>query len=144
MIFKDPDSGYGLYLDAALTVPLAGPLLCAQRSDSSTPPIEHRLYVGSPQGARVLKAASNPGADQIVAGVVDAASGSGHAAGEVKLALTQGGLAGAIGGASLNLGTAINSLAAGAISLWLQVDDVTGVVGLSTELSVQLNSTVAD
>jgi len=132
---------FKLYTDSALTTELTGNLIASQNADSSTPPIEFQLFIGSVTGTpSKLEADSDPGVDQITVSVVDANIGAGHEAPEVKLATTQGGLAAATGGASLDLGVIVNSGSGNGAEFWVQVDDVTGVLGTSTELSVDTNA----
>jgi hypothetical protein len=133
---------FQIYTDAALTTPLVGSLVITQNSDGSTPAVETQLFIGSTTVGRTLQASSDPGVDQIVLSVVDASPGSGHESAEIKLALTQGGLAGAVAGAALSVGTQILSEAPNVVSFFIQVDDATGVVGTATELSVSSNPLV--
>lgn len=130
---------FKIYTDAALTTEFTGTLSFTQNVDGSTGRQDVQLWLGSTSAGKTLQAQSNPGVDQIALSVVDSAPASGHPASEVKLALTQGGLAGATGGASLDLGTAIASGVGNAVTFWIGVTDSTGVVGTSTELSVQTN-----
>jgi len=133
---------FKIFSDAALTTEQVGNLVATQNADSSTPPIEFQLWFGSLGSAgadtadRKVQADSDPGVDAVELTVVDSAPGSGHEATEVKLALTQGGLAGAVAGDPLSLGVTVTSSIANATEFWVQVDDATGVVGTSTELSV--------
>ncbi|UZR28073.1 hypothetical protein [Methylococcus mesophilus] len=129
-------SSFKLYTDAALTTPLTGSLVATQNADGSTPAIQFTLYLGSTTASRMIQANANPGVDQIQATVVDAGAGSGHDVSEVKLAATQAGLASAVGGAALDLGTSVLSDAANAKPIWIEVNDATHVVGTATELSV--------
>ncbi|CAI8818298.1 hypothetical protein [Methylococcus capsulatus] len=127
---------FALYTDAALTQLLAGNLVATQNADGSTPPVVFTLYLGSPTANRKIQANANPGVDPIQATVVDANTGSGHSASEVKLAATQAGLAAAVGGSALDLGTEILSGAANAKPIWIEVNDATHAVGTATELAV--------
>lgn len=132
-------STFKLYTNAALTIEFTGSLTATQNVDGTTGRQDFQLWLGSVAVGKVLQAESNPGVDQIALSVVDALPGSGHPASEVKLASAQGGLAGAVGGTPLNLGTAINSGVGNAATFWIGITDSTGVVGTSTELSVQTN-----
>lgn len=133
-------STFQLFTDANLTIPFTGSLTAQQNVDGSTGRQDFSLYLGSNTAGKLLKAESNPGVDQIVLSVVDAAAGSGHPASDVKLALTQGGLATATGGASLNLGTTIQAGVVNALRIWVGMTDSTQVVGTSTELSLTTNN----
>lgn len=130
---------FAFYTDAALTIPLAGNIVAAQNADGSTPPIVTALYFGSTNATRRAQANSNPGVDNLSATIVDAAPGSGHAATEIKLASTQGGLAGATPGAALSLGTTVNGGTENAKPIWIEIDDATGTIGTATELSVKVD-----
>lgn len=130
---------FKLYTNAALTVEFVGPLTSTQNSDGSTGRQDFQFWLGSTVAGKTLQADSNPGVDQIALSVLDAAASTGHAATEIKLALTQAGLDSAVGGASLNLGTTITSLVANAKTFWVAWTDATGVVGTSTELSITTN-----
>lgn len=130
---------FAFFLDAGLTTAAAGNMVFQQNSDGSTGPVDKVVYLGSTASAKKVQAASNPGVDQISISVVDAAAGSGHPASEVKLATTQGGLGGATGGASLNVGTQLLSGVGNAQPVWVRVQDSTGTPGTSTELSIQCN-----
>lgn len=129
---------FKLYTDAGLTTPLVSNLVCAQKADGSSDPVDKVVYLGSTTANRKIEADSNPGVDQIVVSIVDAAPGSGHPATEVKLATTLLGLGSATGGDPLNLGTSILSGVENAVPIYIRVDDTTGVVGTSTELSIAI------
>lgn len=132
------------YTDANLTTPKVGALAVSEAFDGSTGPIDTVLYLGSTNSGRVLQAASNPGTDQVTVTVTDSASGSGQPAGIVKLATTQGGLAAATPGASLNLGATINGGVAGAKAIWVRIDITlpggNATLGTYTDLSLVTNN----
>lgn len=133
---------FKIFNDAALTTEQTGNLVATQNADSSTPPVEFQLWLGSLGSAggdttdRKVQADSDPGVDDIQITVEDLDPGNGHETTEVKLATTQGGLAGAVAGAPLVLAVTLTSGTANKQEFWVQVDDATGVVGTSTELSV--------
>lgn len=127
------------YSDAGLTTELAT-LARSANSDGSSGSIDAVVYLGSTASGKTFRADSNPGVDQIVLTPTDAAAGSGHPASEIKLALSAGGLAGATGGAALNLGTQILSGAANALAIYMRWTNTVSAVGLSTELSLALNT----
>ena len=97
---------FKLFTDAALTQPFVpgvdfiGPVISV--------PSDFVLYLGSQTSANKLEAASDPGIDDIIVSIVDAAPASDLEATDVKLATTNAGLAAAVGGDPLNLGTVIN------------------------------------
>ena len=128
------------YTDSGLTTPLSGPLTVTQAADGSTDPVDNVLYLGSTTASRKFQATSSPGVDQITISIADSASGTGHPASEVKLASTLIGLDSATGGAALSLGTEILSGVGNAKAIYIRVDDTTGVVGTSTELSLNTNN----
>lgn len=129
---------FGFFADAALTTPISAPLVFNQVAGASSPD-DKVVYYGGAAGHQV-KAKSDPGVDQITVSVVDASSGSGSPAADVKLALTSGGLAGATGGAALNLGTVINGGVANAVPVHIRVTDSTATPGLNTDLSLTTNA----
>jgi len=133
---------FKIYTDSALTTELVGNLIATQNADSSTPPIQFQLFIGSVTASRKIEANSNPGVDQISVSIVDAAVASGHEATEVKLATTQGGLAASTPAAPLDLGLIVNSGAGNGAEFWIEADDVTGVIGTSVELSVDTNALI--
>lgn len=133
---------FKLHTDAALTSALAGNLVATQNADGSTPPVEFQLWLGSLGSAgldtadRKLQADSDPGIDTIVISVLDASPGAGHEDTEIKLALTQAGLNTATPGAPLSVAANLVSGIVNAFEFWVAVDDATGQIGTSTELSV--------
>lgn len=133
---------FKLFSDAALTNEQVGNLVVTQAADGSTPPVTLTLYFGSLGSAglnttdRKLEADSNPGVDDVQFIVVDATPAAGHLPTEVKLALTEVGLATAIAGDPLVLGPTVLSGTANALSIWIEVDDATAVVGTEVDLSI--------
>lgn len=130
---------FKVYNDANLTSEFTGLLTANQNVDGSTGMQKFQKWIGSVASGKTLQAESNPGVAQIVLSIVDAAAGSGHPSTDISLALTSVGLDSATPGASLNLGTSILSGVANAKEIWIGMEDSTGVVGTSTELSVQTN-----
>lgn len=131
---------FKLYNDAALTSEFNGTLQTSHNVTGSTGRVDNKLYLGSVAVSKTLEADSNPGVDQITLTPSDAAVGSGHEVAEVKLALSQAGLTAATGGAALNLGASILSGVPNALEVWTGIEDVTAVVGVSTELSLTTNA----
>lgn len=130
---------FKVYNDANLTSEFTGSLTANQNVDGSTGMQKFQKWIGSTAVGKTLQAESNPGVAQIVLSIVDAAPGSGHPATDISLALSSPGLDSATPGASLNLGTSILSGVANAKGFWIGMEDSTGVVGTSTELTVQTN-----
>lgn len=64
-----------------------------------------------------------------------------HESTEIKLALSNSGLASAIAGASLAIGTVINGGVANAVPVHLRIDDATAIVGTASELGIVTVST---
>lgn len=126
---------FAFYSDANLTTP-SSTIAVAQNADGSSAPVQTVRYLGSTTAAKKLRNSINPGVTPISLQVVDAAAGSGHAASEVKLALTQAGLASATPGASLAIGTQILSGIANAVPIWVEVNDATHTAGFASELSI--------
>ena len=118
---------FQFYTDAALTAPLSGPLVFQGSADVGAAPIDHVLYFGSTAANTKAQANSAPGAAQIQVALTAADSGLGNAANaaDIKLALTQAGLAGAVGGAALNIGVTLNSGSANAVAVWIRDQDST-------------------
>jgi hypothetical protein len=130
---------FKFFSDAGLTTPLAAPLFVTQNSSSPTA-VDSVIYFGSATAGRIAQAASDPGVDELTVSIVDANSGTGSPATDVKLALSSGGLAGATGGAALDIGTEIESGTAGAVEIHVRILDSTHAVALNTDLSLAVNS----
>lgn len=130
------------FLDAALTAPILTPFNVQQADDGSTGPVDFNFFVGSVALAKKFQAESNPGIDQIVVSVDDANPASGQEPDAVKLALTAIGLDSAVAGDPLNVGLQILSEVGNALSLWVRVEDITGIVGTSLDLSLKTNTVV--
>lgn len=64
-----------------------------------------------------------------------------HESTEIKLALTNGGLAAATAGAALSIGTVVLGGSANAVPVHVRIDDATAVVGAASELSIRTNNT---
>lgn len=95
------------------------------------------FWVGDPEADMVLEADSDPGIDPIAVSIVDSAPGGGVEASHIKLALSEAGLASAVAGNPVNLGSSINSGAAGAVRVWAEWANSTG--GLpSTEITLSM------
>lgn len=125
--------------DAALTVPVDAlhPIASVQ-SSASPDPVQVQVYLAALDGV-TLEAESDPGVDPITISVVDADGGSGEPPTAIKLALTQAGLATAVAGDPLAVGVQLVGGLAGAVPIWVEIDDQTGVRGMYTDLSLQTN-----
>lgn len=128
-------STFAWYADAGLTVPLT-------RGDfvrGATPaPVNRIVYFGSPVAGKLLQHASDPGIEPLQVTVVDAASGSGVAVADVKLASTFAGLDSAVGGAALNLGTTLASGAGNAVPVFVRVGGSIATPGNYDDVSLQV------
>lgn len=129
---------FGFFSDAALTTPIVAPLQFKQR-DAAPVPEDKIVYFGSPTPNRVAMAESNPGSDLIVVSVDDTGVGTGSPSGDVKLALSAGGLDTAVGGAALNLPSSVLSGAANAVAVHIRLTDSTHSFGLHTDLRLLAN-----
>ena len=65
------------------------------------------FYVGTPNAANQIQAASEPGIDPIVVSITDATPGADVEVADIKLAESEGALGSAVAGASLSLGATI-------------------------------------
>lgn len=125
--------------DPALTTEITAPLTFSQSTPSPTPD-DKVVYFGSAASGKTVKAASDPGVDQIVVSISDSAVGSGSPASDVKLSLTYAGLATATAGAPLNLGAQVSSGSTNAKTVHMRVLDSSGVAGVNSDLSLATNA----
>lgn len=122
------------YSDAGLVSQIT--TLVAQQSTVRTYETK-RVYFGSIEAGKTLYADSNPGVDPIVISLVDAFPGSDLDATDVRLALSEAGLASATPGASLSLGTSLSSGVGNAVVLWVRFYASGEVPGVHTDLKLQ-------
>lgn len=134
------DPTLNIYLDAALTTQAVPPFVFQQFASGSGGPHQRQVFLGSTDTGALFEALSDPGVDQITLSITDASPGSGQEASSIKLAATLAGLASAVAGAALDLGTSISAGAAGAKEIWIEWDDTTGVVATDLNLSIGLNA----
>ena len=127
---------FWFYTDAGLVTRLSTAL---KASGAST---DFRIWFGSPStaGAYQVQADSDPGVDQITVSITDTTPGSGHEDTAVKLALTEGGLATAVAGDPLDIGTAVESGSANAVEVWVRVADAIGSLTTDTTLGLTTNT----
>lgn len=131
---------FDFFTDTGLTSPAATPLLISHNTDFSDNPQDFQFFLGSATAGLKIQATSNPGIDNIVISAADTSPASGHETTEIKLATTQGGLTAATPGASLTVGTTVNSGAASDFEFWMRVTNAVAVVGTSSELSITTNN----
>ncbi len=122
---------FNWWADAGMTVPLTR--LDFARTTAAAA-VDAVAYFGNPTAGTKLQRASDPGIDPLQVEVSDAASGSGVETANVKLASSAAGLASAVAGASLNIGTTIN--AGTAVAVYVRVDSSITAVGNYDDVSL--------
>lgn len=133
-------TSFKFYTDAALTteftpgVDWLGPV--------TSPPQDFVLYLGSTVSANKVEASSDPGIDQITISITDTDPGNNLEATDIKLATTNGGLTGATGGASLDLGTVINGGSANAAEVHIRVAFAAGGIVTDQTCGIESNTLV--
>ena len=125
------------YADAGLTTELASLDL---PQSTGGPAAETVIWFGSIAAGKQARNAADPGTDPIVLSVVDANSGAGLPATAIKLALTYAGLASATPGASVTLGTTLNSGAANKVAVYVRADSGASAPQTFTDLSLQTST----
>jgi hypothetical protein len=137
-----------LYTDSACTTLFSGTLELVHLTDLSDNPQDNTLWYGEVEedtgdnGTIKQQAYSNPGTDDIVVSVVDAAVGSGHEADEITLSVDAAGLDTNTAGASLSLGVQLLSGVSNAQPIHVRVENAVTGVGDSTELTLSWVATV--
>lgn len=113
------------YQDDDLLTPLdsADPLAIGAILGSSG---DGYFLVGDPEEDTVLEATSDAGIDPIQVSISDSAPGSGVEGSHIKLALSEAGLASAIAGDPLSLGSSILGGVANAVKVWVRWVNSTG------------------
>lgn len=111
--------------------------LVAEASASSS--VDVTFYVGLVDTARKIQDETNPGVDPIVISIVDAATGSGVEAADIKLALTQGALAAAVAGDPVSLPATINGGSGNRAEVWARVTNNAGA-GTFTDVTLERSS----
>lgn len=128
---------YKFFSDAGMTAELTSLPITVSTLGGS---VDGVIYFGSPVAGKTLQAASAPGVDPVTVVAADADTGAGLAASTIKLALSAGGLATAVGGAPLTLGTTIASGAA--IAVFWRFTTGASAAGVHTDLSLTTNMLV--
>lgn len=129
---------FGFFSDRALTTPLHTSLVFVQ-SDSAPTPEDKVIFFGSLDASASVMAVSSPGVAPITVSVIDTALGAGSPSSDVKLALSSGGLAAAVGGAALSLPATIAGGVSNAIPIYIRVTDTTHAAGVKADLSLTTN-----
>lgn len=133
---------FKFYHDSGLTqeITSANPLTATQDISGGLPAVDKVIYFGSTVSTNKAQATSNPGVDAIVVSLTDANTLSGSPTSEFKLALSAGGLAGAVAGASLSLSATVNGGVANAVPIHTRRSTALTTVGAYTDISLQTNS----
>lgn len=135
------DLTFDFFTDAALTTRVIGRIPFMQTVNA--PGYQDAvLYFGSPNAARLAFAAPTPGTTHLSLAVIDEAAGTGSPAADVKLALSEGGLAAAAGGAALDLGVTVLGGYAHAVAIHIRVLDSSHQLGLHDDLRLVMNTVV--
>lgn len=123
---------FGFFHDSAATRPInsSDPLTADQDTDLSLPATDKTIYFGSTAASKKVQSASGPGTTPISVTPTVVGSGPGPAITEIKLALSSGGLASAVAGAALEIGTTVNSGVANAVPIYVRWTSVTSAVGM--------------
>ena len=129
---------FAFFSDAALTTPVAARLPFVQ-AVADPVAVDRVIHFGSRLSGRICQADSAPGVDPVTIAVVDANPGAGSPAGDVRLALTSGGLDAATGGDPLALAETITGGVAGAVAVHIRVLDSTHASGVNNDLSLATN-----
>lgn len=121
------------YHDSALTeeVTALNPLSATQGGGLG--PVDSVVYFGSTGTDLQLQAHSDPGVDPVQIEIYDSAGGSGAPATEFKLALSSGGLAGAVAGAALSLSHTLLSGVANAVPIHVRRTSALTAIGTYTD-----------
>jgi len=129
---------FGFFFDSALTQPVDAdnPITFTFAGADSG---DIQLWFGSLTSSVKVQATSTPGTDPITITPTDSNSGSGEPNTAIKLATSQGALTAATAGASLAIGTTINSSTGSAFPFWLRITNALTTVGVYTDLSLVTN-----
>jgi hypothetical protein len=129
---------FGFFFDSALTQPVSSgdPIPFSFEGAGSG---DVQLWFGSLTSSVKVQATSNPGTDSITITPTDSDSGTGEPNTAIKLATSQGALTAATAGASLAIGTTINSSTGSAFPFWARITNALTTVGVYTDLSLATN-----
>jgi hypothetical protein len=132
---------FSIYSNASLTTELAT-LAKTFKDDGSSSALDVLVYLGSVTAAKKILAASDPGVDAIEIAVADANGATGQLAADIKLALTQGDLDTAVGGAALAGPIQVLSGVAQALPVWMRLDPSNLDEGLYDDLTITFGPVV--
>jgi hypothetical protein len=97
-----------------------------------------QLYAGSPNTGLIHERLTLPGVNHLEVSIVDSNTGAGAPDTDIKLALTEVGLATATPGDPLDLGVEILSTVANGVSFFAQYDDSIGVTAEYTDVTLKI------
>lgn len=132
----------GFFEDAGMSVP-ATSLKAMQANDGSSAAVDFVHYLAADDVDRTWYAASDPGTDDIVVSVVDAAAGASLLPSTLRLALAAEDLATATPGAALAIGTEVLSGSVGAVAIYIRVDAAAIAAGIYENLSLATNPLIS-
>ncbi len=133
----------GFFHDAACTQPIESlnELVAVQDGNNVLGPVTKPVWLlPAVSSGNVLEVSSDPGVDPVQISVYDAATGSGIPATDVKLALSTGALATAVGGAPLDLAPTLTGGVANAVQFYVRISSAVAVVGNYTDLSLRIEN----
>ena len=134
-------SSFKFWNDSGMTSP-ATSIAASQAADGSSAAVDRVVYLGSTVASKKLNTEVSPGTGTISVSLSDSTPGSGVQATHVKLASTNGGLAGATAGAALALGTQVLSGAGNAVPVHLRIDTPVLAAAVYTDVTLVTNSVV--
>lgn len=132
---------FGFYTDPGLTTPVRASLFVPQ-SKTSPAPVDLCIWFGSPALAKLCQSQASPGVAPIAVSVINATPGSNSPASDVRLALTQAGLASATPGAALNLPAAVSSGVDNAVPVHIRITNSLTTTGRRSNLSLATQTLV--
>lgn len=134
---------FKFYHDAALTQEItSGNPLPATHGVGATDPVDKTIYLGSTVAGNKLQDGGAPGTAPIVVSIVDSDTGTGAPASEFQLALSSGGLAAAVAGASLTLSATLTSGVANAVPIYTRRTSSVGVAGAHSDITLATGAVV--
>lgn len=122
---------FNWWADAGMTVPLTR--LDFLRAESPVP-VDGVAYFGNPIAGTKLQRASSPGAAPLQVAVADTTPGSGVEVANIRLASTPAGLASAVAGAALNIGSTLPSGVA--VAVYVRLTSSLAAVGNYDDVSL--------